>query len=213
MALIIRNFPRTDYRTVFEAMRSLTAGRSPGDPDELWLVEHDPVFTVGKTIGHAVCGPSISGIEVVPVDRGGDITYHGPGQVVAYPLIDLRRAKIFVKEYVRGLEECIIATLADFGLASQRHAGAAGVYVRMPGGSGQFAGEAKIASLGVKLSHGCTYHGLALNVDMDLRPFRMIAPCGYAQLRVTDMRTLGVEAGCGDVRRILTEHFKQIFPL
>lgn len=192
---------RVEYLPTYQAMAAFTEGRSPEAEDELWLCEHPPVFTQGLA-GKADHVLSPGGIPVVATNRGGQVTYHGPGQVVAYPLIDLQRAGYFVKEYVYRLEEAVIRTLADYGVTGHRVAGAPGIYVRLDNpGSHQaltgpsadpFAGLGKIAALGIKVSRHKTYHGLALNVAMDLQPFERINPCGYAGLATVDLSTIGV---------------------
>lgn len=192
---------RTDCSDTLRAMREFTRNRDHSTVDELWLCEHDPVFTQGIA-GRAEHVLAAGDIPVLPTDRGGQVTYHGPGQVVAYPLVDLRRLGIYVKEFVYRLEHCAIRTLESFGLTGHRVTGAPGVYVRLSDPRahaalvGQrtdpFAGLAKVAALGIKVSRHCTYHGLALNVAMDLEPFSRIDPCGYAGLRTVDLATLGV---------------------
>ena len=182
-------------------MREFTARRSAETPDEIWMCEHDPVYTQGVAgqAGH-VLNPR--GIPVVPTNRGGQVTYHGPGQVVAYPLIDLQRLHIFVKEYVYRLEHSVIKVLESFGVTGHRVAGAPGIYVRLDDPSGHaaltgprrdpFEGLGKVAALGIKVSRHCTYHGVALNVAMDLSPYEGINPCGYAGLATVDLARLGV---------------------
>ncbi len=194
---------RVPYAQAFQAMQDFTAARVDGTPDELWLCEHPPVFTLGLAGQRAhVLDPG--DIPVVPTNRGGQVTYHGPGQVVAYPLLDLRRAGYFVKEYVYRVEEAVIRTLSDYGVTGHRVAGAPGIYVRLddPFSHAALAGPApeqdpfrglgKIAALGIKVSRHCTYHGVALNVAMDLEPFSRINPCGYAGLKTLDLSTIGV---------------------
>jgi lipoyl(octanoyl) transferase len=227
---------RIDYLPAYAAMQAFTAGRTAGTPDELWLCEHPPVFTQGLA-GRAEHVLAAGDIPVVVTNRGGQVTYHGPGQVVAYPLVDLQRAGYFVKEYVYRLEESVIRTLAHYGVTGHRVAGAPGVYVRLddpfsharlaplapppppspgrggsesspppPGegqGGGMFAGLGKIAALGVKVSRHCTYHGLALNVDMDLEPFSRINPCGYAGLPTVDLSTIGVSTTWNEAAQVL----------
>lgn len=191
------------YLPTYQAMAAFTEGRAADAPDELWLCEHPPVFTQGLA-GKADHLLAPGDIPVVATNRGGQVTYHGPGQVVAYPLLDLHRAGYFVKEYVYRLEEAVIRTLADYGVSGYRVAGAPGIYVRLadpgshqaltgpaPGGD-PFAGLGKIAALGIKVSRHRTYHGLALNVAMDLQPFERINPCGYAGLATVDLSTIGV---------------------
>jgi lipoyl(octanoyl) transferase len=202
---MLRPLGRVPYEPTVDAMKAFTAGRGPGTPDEIWLVEHDPVFTQGLA-GKAEHVLDAGGVPVVQTNRGGQVTYHGPGQVVAYPLVDLRRLGIYVKEYVFRLEEAVLRTLADVDVTGHRVPGAPGIYVRLddPFGhaalahdrpvSDPFRGLGKIAALGVKVSNHCTYHGVALNVAMDLQPFARINPCGYAGLKTVDLATLGVVA-------------------
>jgi len=177
-----------DYLPVWQAMRDFTEARRPATPDEIWLTEHRPVYTLGQAGKHEHILDR-GNIPVVSSDRGGQATYHGPGQVMAYCLINLHGRGIFVKSYVTALEDAILATLAQLGLTHAcRQPGAPGVYV--PQGDGALA---KIAALGIKVRNGCAYHGVALNVDMDLRPFLGINPCGYAGLRVVDLASCGVK--------------------
>lgn len=183
-------------------MREFTAARTPDTEDELWLVEHEAVFTQGVA-GRDEHVLDAGGIAVVRTNRGGQVTYHGPGQVVAYPLLDLRRLGIYVKEYVFRLEEAVIEVLARHGVTGHRVRGAPGIYVRLADPFGHtrlavdagFDGLGKIAALGIKVSNHCTYHGVALNVAMDLAPYGRINPCGYAGLPTVDLRSLGVRAG------------------
>ena len=172
-------------------MREFTRTRDAATPDEIWLVEHPPVFTMGLAArpDHLLAPGEIA---VVPTERGGQVTYHGPGQVIAYPLIDLRRLGIGVKELVYRYEQAIIQTLAASSVDGRRITGAPGVFVALEGGTGPFAGWAKIAALGVRIMRGCSLHGLALNVRMDLEPFDRINPCGYPGLRSVDLASLGV---------------------
>ena len=199
----LRLLGRRDYADTLQAMRDFTAGRVPQDEDQLWLVEHDRVFTQGVA-GRAMHLHDAGDIPVVQSNRGGQVTYHGPGQVVAYPLVDLRRLRIYVKEYVYRLEEAVLKVLEDFGVTGHRVTGAPGIYVRLddpfahaalsgprPAGD-PFRGLGKIAALGIKVSNHCSYHGVALNVAMDLSPFERIDPCGYPGLRTVDLATLGV---------------------
>lgn len=205
---------RVPYEDAYAAMQAFTARRGPDTADELWLCEHPPVFTQGLA-GRAEHLLTPGDIPVVATNRGGQVTYHGPGQVVAYPLVDLQRAGYFIKEYVYRLEEAVIRTLAEYGVTGHRVPGAPGVYVRVddpfshrqlaPGGPGAdpFAGLGKIAALGVKVSRHCTYHGVALNVAMDLEPFGRINPCGYAGLRTVDLSTIGVSTTWNDAAQVL----------
>jgi lipoyl(octanoyl) transferase len=195
---------RRPHDEIEAAMRSFTAERSADTEDELWLVEHDPVFTQGIA-GRDSHVLNAGGIPVVRTQRGGQVTYHGPGQVVAYPLVDLRRLHIYVKEYVYRLEQAVLDSLAAWGVTGHRVRTAPGIYVRLDDpfghavlqpaapGADPFVGLGKIAALGIKVSNHCTYHGVALNVAMDLEPFTRIDPCGYANLKTVDLRSLGVE--------------------
>ncbi len=190
---VVRDLGRAEYLPTWQAMRAFTAGRSADTADELWTVEHPPVFTLGQgSRREHLLDPG--DIPVVATDRGGQVTYHGPGQVVVYTLIDLRRLGIFVKELVYRIEQSVIQALVEVDVAAQRVRGAPGVYVRDAGSraGGELAGFAKIAALGIKVSRGCSYHGVALNVAMDLAPFSRIDPCGYAGLPTADLSTLGV---------------------
>jgi lipoyl(octanoyl) transferase len=177
---------RIAYAEAYDAMRAFTARRAAGTTDELWLLEHPPVYTLGQA-GKPEHLLRANGIPVVRVDRGGQVTYHGPGQVVAYVLLDIRRRGLAVKRLVWLLEQAVIDLLAEHGVAGARRTSAPGVYVD----------GAKVAALGLRVRGGCTYHGLALNVDMDLAPFRDINPCGYAGLAVTQLADLGVELSVG----------------
>lgn len=204
--MIVRDLGRADYVPTWHAMRGFTEGRDASTEDQLWLVEHPPVFTLGQA-GRREHLLAPTDIPIVPTDRGGQITYHGPGQVVAYPLIDLRRLGIFVKEHVFRIEQSVMQTLDALGIESRRVRGAPGIYVPWTGGTttGAFAGLAKIAALGIKVTRGCSYHGVALNVAMDLTPFALINPCGYAGLPTTDLAALGASEEPGEVRRLLAQ--------
>jgi lipoyl(octanoyl) transferase len=203
LALRVRVLGRLPYAGIEQAMRDFTAARTKDTADELWLVEHEPVFTLGLAArAEHLLAPRE--IPVVPTQRGGQVTYHGPGQVTAYPLVDLGRIGIYVKEYVHRLEEALLRTLSSYGVTGHRVRGAPGIYVRLadpfdharlpPSQPGQdpFAGLGKVAALGIKVTRSRAYHGLALNVAMDLEPFTRIDPCGYAGLRTVDLHTLGV---------------------
>lgn len=183
-----------EYQPTWQAMKDFTAARVAGTQDEIWLVQHPPVYTLGQAgkPEHLLCPGDI---PVVRIDRGGQVTYHGPGQIVAYLLLDLRRRKINVHQLVRLMERATINLLAQYGVAAQGREGAPGVYV----------GDAKIAALGLKIRSGCCYHGLALNVDMDLSPFARINPCGFAGLRVTQVRDVGISVSQGVLERRLTQ--------
>lgn len=192
---VVRSLGRVEYEPTWRAMQDFTARRSADTPDEIWLLEHPPVYTQGQA-GKPEHLIAATRIPVVPIDRGGQITYHGPGQVVAYVLVDLRRRGYGIRELVARLEQAVIDLLAAQGVAAARLAGAPGVY----------AGGAKIAALGLRVKHGCTYHGLALNVDMDLAPFAAINPCGYAGMAVTQCRDLGVELSVADAEQALSRY-------
>ena len=209
MSIILRRLPRpAGYAATVDAMRAFTDARTAETPDEIWSCEHPPVYTQGLA-GRAEHVRDARGIAVVQTNRGGQVTYHGPGQVVAYPLVDLQRLGIYVKEYVFRVEQAVLKTLQRFGVTGHRVAGAPGVYVDPAdphghaalGGYGAvgdgppaFGGLAKIAAIGVKVSRHRTWHGVALNVAMDLSPFDGIDACGYAGLRTVDLSTIGVSA-------------------
>lgn len=220
---------RVDYATTFQNMKDFVAHRTPDQREQLWICEHTPVFTLGLA-GRPEHVLAPGDIPVVPTDRGGQVTYHGPGQVVAYPLIDLQARRYFVKEYVHRLEEAVIRTLADLGVTGHRVAGAPGIYVRLddpfshavllqkpqhlapgsPAPQPDFTGLGKIAALGIKVSQHRTYHGVALNVAMDLQPFQRINPCGYAGLKTVDLSTIGVSVPWDDAARQLAAHLTRL---
>ena len=239
MSMEIRQLGRVDYLPTWQAMKDFTAQRSAGSAasaapeksdiysqiglqppqyvrNQLWICEHPATYTQGLA-GKAAHVLNAGSIPVVQTDRGGQVTFHGPGQVVAYPLIDLRRAGYFVKEYVYRIEEAVIRTLAHFGVTGHRVAGSPGIYVRLGDPfshatltgpldpANPFAGLGKIAALGIKVSRHCTYHGVALNVAMDLEPFSRINPCGYEGLQTTDLRSLGVEVTWDEAAGVLAE--------
>jgi lipoyl(octanoyl) transferase len=196
----VRYLGRRDYAATLEAMRAFTASRTDATPDELWVLEHPPVYTVGQAgrpehLPRGETGGPESPIPVERIDRGGQITYHGPGQVVVYALVDIARRGLKVREFVCLLEESVIDLLAGYDVASHRRDGAPGVY----------AGGAKIAALGLRIRSGRSYHGLSLNVDMDLRPFAAIDPCGYPGLAVTQTRDLGIDASPATLGAALAE--------
>ncbi len=183
-------------------MQRFTDARADDTADELWLVEHDPVFTLGQA-GKPEHVLAAGDIPVVQIDRGGQVTYHGPGQIVAYPLFDLKRLKVGVREYVCRIEQAMIDTLAEWNIEAQRKEGAPGVYV---------AG-AKIGALGIRVRRGCAYHGLAFNIGMDLEPFLRINPCGYQGLQVVAMADLGGPSGMEEVKPVLLEQIAKQFGL
>jgi lipoyl(octanoyl) transferase len=211
---LIRQLGHAAYQQTFDAMRAFTDARTADAQDELWIVEHPPVFTLGLAAdrGHILMGGGIPehAIPVIQTDRGGEVTYHGPGQVVIYLLMDLRRkhpgGKLFAREFVKRIEQAIINVLAAYNLAGERKEGAPGIYVAQGAWQG-----AKIAALGLKVrGNGCTYHGVSLNVSMDLRPFSWINPCGYAGLATVDMKTLGVDAPLAQVQRDLATELSHL---
>ncbi|HST45666.1 MAG TPA: lipoyl(octanoyl) transferase LipB [Luteimonas sp.] len=190
----LRQLGRAPYEPTWRAMQRFTDARSETTLDEAWVVEHDPVFTLGQA-GKPEHVLSAGDIPVLHVDRGGQVTYHGPGQLVVYPLLDLRRLKLGVRDYVHALEQAVIDTLDTWNIGARRRDGAPGVYV----------GDAKIAALGIRVRRGCTFHGLAFNVAMDLEPFARINPCGYAGLQVTSMLDLGGPSEPAAVAPVLLE--------
>ena len=215
MMIDIRQLGRVDYLPTYVAMQDFTAQRIPDGPDALWICEHNPVFTQGLAGKAEHILHNDVAIPVVQTNRGGQVTFHGPGQVVAYPLIDLQRAGYYVKEYVSRVEESVLRTLAHFGVTGHRVAGAPGIYVRLddpfshaaltgPAHPGDpFRGLGKIAALGIKVSRHCTYHGVALNVAMDLEPYSRINPCGYANLQTVDLSTIGVQTTWDEAAGVL----------
>ena len=226
--MLIRQLGRVAYLPTYDAMQAFTAGRNAelidgnglsgnkNEDDQLWICEHFPVYTQGLA-GKSEHILNAGDIPVVQTNRGGQVTFHGPGQVVAYPLVDLRRMGYFVKEYVYRIEEAVIRTLAYFGVTGHRVSGAPGIYVRRSDPAShaaltgcvdpldRFAGLGKIAALGIKVSHHCTYHGVALNVAMDLEPFSRISPCGYAGLQTTDLQALSVGASPDEAAAVLAK--------
>ncbi|HET6629689.1 MAG TPA: lipoyl(octanoyl) transferase LipB [Woeseiaceae bacterium] len=186
--VLVRFLGRQDYEPLWRAMQRFTEERGGCTPDELWLTEHPPVFTLGLNAQREhLLAPG--DIPVVQIDRGGQVTYHGPGQLMIYPLIDLKRANVGMRALVTALERSVIDLVAEFGVAAECHAGAPGVYV----------GERKLASVGLRVRRGASYHGMALNVDMNLEPFARINPCGYAGLEMTDLARLGIRESLDDV--------------
>lgn len=221
MSLSLRLLGRVDYVPTVQAMQDFTAHRHPETPDELWICEHAPLYTQGLA-GKSDHVLHPGDIPVVATNRGGQVTFHGPGQVVAYPLVDLHRAGYYVKEYVYRVEEAVIRTLAHFGVTGHRVGGAPGIYVRLDdprshallpqrpqrrtntaAPTPDFEGLGKIAALGIKVSRHCTYHGVALNVAMDLEPYSRINPCGYAGLQTVDLSTIGVHTTWEEAAQVL----------
>ena len=200
--MIVKRLGLVDYAPALEAMRVFTAGRGADTPDEIWLLQHPPVYTLGQAgkPEHLLQNPAA--IPLMKIDRGGQITYHGPGQLVAYLLLDLPRRRLKVRELVFLMEQAIIDTLADHGIEAERKDGAPGVYV---------AGD-KIAALGLRVRNGCSYHGLAINVDADLAPFGWINPCGYEGLKTIRMKDFGIDAGVDAVGERLLGHLQALLP-
>lgn len=196
----VRRLGLTDYETTWRAMQTFTATRNESTLDELWLTEHPPVYTLGLNRQN-VRLPDRAEIPLVMADRGGKITYHGPGQVVIYVLIDLKRKELGLRQLVSGLEHMVISLLAKSGVTALTRAGAPGVYVE----------NCKIASLGLRLKNHCCYHGLALNIDMDLSPFQAIDPCGYQGLQITQTRSLGLNLSAQEAGDVLLGKFMKIF--
>ena len=217
---MIQHLGLVQYLPTYQAMQDFTVARTPDTPDEIWVCEHPSVFTQGLA-GHEDHLLAPGDIPVVPTNRGGQVTFHGPGQVVAYPLIDLKRAGYYVKEYVYRIEEAVIRTLDHFGVTGHRVSGAPGIYVRLDDPHSHamlaqrpqkdsskdpdFAGLGKIAALGIKVSRHCTYHGVALNVAMDLSPYQRINPCGYQGLQTVDLSTIGVSVSWQEAADVLSQ--------
>lgn len=193
---------RLDYVPTWRAMQAFTENRAAPTRDEIWFLEHPPVFTLGLNAKpeHVLASGDI---PVVQIDRGGQVTYHGPGQLVVYPLIDVKRAGLGVRQLVMGLENAVIALAASFNIEAHGKREAPGIYV----------GNRKLGSVGLRIRRGCSYHGLALNVAMDLEPFQRINPCGYAGLEVTDLRSLGVTAGLREIADQLSVHLLEALAL
>lgn len=202
--LLVKRLGLVDYEPALEAMRLFTAGRDDDTPDQIWLLEHPPVYTLGQAglAEHLLPAGREAGIPLVKIDRGGQITYHGPGQLVAYLLLDLRRRGLKVRELVFLMEQALIDCLAGYGLAAERKAGAPGVYID----------GAKIAALGLRVRNGCSYHGLALNVNADLAPFTWINPCGYEGLKTIRLRDFGIADDVAAVGERLLGHLLRLLP-
>ena len=198
----VRRLGVADYNVTWRAMQSFTASRTAATPDEIWVLQHPPLYTLGVA-GKSEHLPRVAnGIPVIKVDRGGQITYHGPGQAVAYLLLDLRRRGYGVRTLVRRMEQAVIDFLGEYAIAAAGRVDAPGVYVD----------DAKIAALGLRVKNGCCYHGLALNVDMDLAPFHAINPCGYPGLAVTQLRDLGIGASVDATAERLVTHLLRVLP-
>jgi len=195
MNIIVRQLGQQDYQSVWQAMRTFTEQRTERTEDELWLVEHFPVFTQGQA-GKAEHILQANDIPIVQTDRGGQVTYHGPGQLVVYVLLDLKRAKMGIRQLVTSLEQAVIELLTTFGIQAHARRDAPGVYVE----------QAKIGAVGLRVRHGCCYHGLALNVDLDLQPFSWINPCGFADLSVTQISDFVEQVDVGSVAEQLIKY-------
>ena len=209
MPALVKHLGLADYASTYEAMRLFTKERDSTTPDEIWVLEHPPVFTLGLAGDASNLHSPSNQIPLVQVDRGGEITYHGPGQIVIYLLLDLKRLGIYVKELVSRIEQALIDTLADFGIQAERHPGAPGIYVSKQSGVPVEWVGAKIAALGLKVSKSCSYHGLALNVATDLEAFGRIHPCGYEGLKTVDMQTLGIKDNGDIISQRLLEHLQK----
>ena len=198
MNIAVKRLGQVAYEPTFQAMQDFTATRTEETPDELWIVEHPPVYTLGQA-GKPEHILRDVGIPIVKIDRGGQVTYHGPGQVLIYLLLDLSRLKIKVRELVTAIEQAVIDLLAEHGVTAERRDGAPGVYVA----------DAKVAALGLRIRNGCSYHGVSLNVDMDMTPFAAINPCGYPGLQVTQTRDLNIPLTTDEAGEQLSQHLLQ----
>jgi lipoyl(octanoyl) transferase len=198
-ALTIRQLGLTDYRSAWNDMQAFTDTRSANTPDEIWFLQHPPVFTLGRN-GKQEYLHNTGVIPVINVDRGGQVTYHGPGQLIVYPLLDIKRRQLGVQSLVRILEQSVIDLLSDYSLDAQRRDKAPGVYIK----------DRKLAALGLRIRKGCSFHGLSLNVDMDLSPFSMIDPCGYSGLEMTQLKDLGIDASMETICKQFQTHFERL---
>ncbi|MBT8607428.1 lipoyl(octanoyl) transferase LipB [Polynucleobacter paneuropaeus] len=207
--MLVKQLGLVDYVPTYEAMQKFTQQRNSDTPDEIWVLEHHPVFTLGLAGDPQNLHSPSADIPLVEVDRGGEITYHGPGQIVIYLLLDLKRLRIFVKELVSRIEQALIDTLSEYGLKAERQLGAPGIYIAAQEGIPKEWMGAKIAALGLKVSKSHSYHGLALNVSTDLAAFARIHPCGYAGLKTVDMQTLGIKDNIQNVSHKLVENLKR----
>jgi len=198
-ALTIRHLGLTDYESAWHDMQAFTDNRDANTPDELWFLEHPPVFTLGRN-GKQQYLHNTGNIPVINTDRGGQVTYHGPGQLIAYTLLNIKRRQLGVQSLVRILEQAVMDLLTDYSLSAQRREKAPGVYVD----------DRKLAALGLRVRRGCAFHGLSLNVDMDLSPFTMIDPCGYSGLEVTQLRDLGIDAAMATISAQFQNHLERL---
>jgi lipoyl(octanoyl) transferase len=196
--LVVRSLGRQEYEPLWRAMQQFTDTRTQLTPDEIWFAEHPPVFTLGLNASRDhLLAPG--GIPVIQIDRGGQVTYHGPGQLMIYPMIDLKRCRLGVRKLVTALEQTVVDTVAEFGIVANSRADAPGVYVE----------QRKIASVGLRVRRGASYHGMALNIDLDLEPFSRINPCGFRDLEVTDLRALGVSESAAELQGQVQQHLLQ----
>ena len=207
--IIFRHLGRQDYLPTYEAMKKFSAERTNETPDEIWVLEHPPIYTLGQAGDPSHLLKPNKDIPLIPTDRGGQITYHGPGQIIVYLLLDLRRRHLFVRDLVARIEQAIINTLFDLGLNGERRLGAPGIYLSEQNSIPQEYVGAKIAALGLKIAKQSSYHGLALNVNMDLSPFSAINPCGYEGLKTVDLNSLGVSDNSDTVTQYLLNHLSQ----
>ncbi len=205
----IRFLGLVEYQQAFDAMQRFTQDRSATTVDEVWVLQHPPVFTLGLAGDPSNLHTPLNSIPLVEVDRGGEITYHGPGQIVIYLLLDLKRKKLFVKELVFRIEEALIQTLSDYKVMTERKRGAPGIYLSEQSEVPQSLWGAKIAALGLKITKQRSYHGLALNIDMDLSPFEAIHPCGYEGLQTIDLKSLGISENIDTVAGNLLNHLQK----
>lgn len=207
--IIFRHLGRQDYLPTYEAMKKFSAERTNETPDEIWVLEHPPIYTLGQAGDPSHLLKPNEEIPLIATDRGGQITYHGPGQIIMYLLLDLRRRHLFVRDLVVRIEQAIINTLFDLGLNGERRLGAPGIYLSEQNSIPQEYVGAKIAALGLKIAKQSSYHGLALNVNMDLSPFSAINPCGYEGLKTVDLNSLGVSDNSDTVTQYLLSHLSQ----
>jgi lipoyl(octanoyl) transferase len=207
--IIFRHLGRQDYLPTYEAMKKFSAERTNETPDEIWVLEHPPIYTLGQAGDPSHLLKPNKEIPLITTDRGGQITYHGPGQIIVYLLLDLRRRHLFVRDLVARIEQAIINTLFDLGLNGERRLGAPGIYLSEQNSIPQEYVGAKIAALGLKIAKQSSYHGLALNVNMDLSPFSAINPCGYEGLKTVDLNSLGVSDNSDTVTQYLLNHLSQ----
>ena len=207
--MIIRDLGKVDYLTAWQEMIDFTKKRDHATEDEFWICEHPPVFTLGTSLKNNIL--PIRGIPCINTDRGGKITYHGPGQLVGYPLIDLKKNSLYPKELLNLINQTVLSVMREFGVEGVLVAGAPGIYVSKPGGADQFLNLAKICSIGLKISNHSSYHGFALNVSANLEPFSYINPCGYEGLRIVNLNEFAQNATLESTKIVLIEKIKEQF--